>query len=153
MRSWPHVTIVHCCGTESWIRRRPQALTWLNEETEVRYLSVSESSVYMALYKLLYLLILAWVSENKYSLICSTFTGTLNQLHFILFIHLSSHFIFQFLHVVLWSTLACLLATLSSCVQDDEAHTSSLNRLAPSFRVFNLLTSGISINIIVFMLC
>ena len=45
------------------------------------------------------------VSENKYSLICSTFTGTLNQLHFILFIHLSSHFIFQFLHVVLWSTL------------------------------------------------
>ena len=50
------------------------------------------------------------VSENKYSLICSTFTGTLNQLHFILFIHLSSHFIFQFLHVVFWSTLACLLA-------------------------------------------
>ena len=49
------------------------------------------------------------MSENKYSLICSTFTGTLNQLHFILFIHLSSHFIFQFLHVVLWSTLACLL--------------------------------------------
>ena len=36
-----------------------------------------------------------WVcrgSEIKYSLICSTFTGTLNQLHFILFIHLSSHF-------------------------------------------------------------
>ena len=50
------------------------------------------------------------VSENEYSLICSTFTGTLNQLHFILFIHLSSHFIFQFLHVVLWSTLASLLA-------------------------------------------
>ena len=50
------------------------------------------------------------MSENKYSLICSTFIGTLNQLHSILFIHLSSHFIFQFLHVVLWSTLACLLA-------------------------------------------
>ena len=48
------------------------------------------------------------VSENKYSLICSTFTGTLNQLHFILFIHLSSHFIFQFLHVVLME-YACLL--------------------------------------------
>ena len=40
---------------------------------------------------------------------CSTFTGTLNQLHFILFIHLSSHFIFQFLHVVLME-YACLLA-------------------------------------------
>ena len=49
------------------------------------------------------------MSENKYSLICSTFTGTLNQLHFILFIHLSSHFIFQFLHVVLME-YACLLA-------------------------------------------
>ena len=43
--------------------------------------------------------ILPWldlVSENKYSLICFTFTGTLNQLRFILFIHLSSHFIFSF---------------------------------------------------------
>ena len=48
---------------------------------------------------------LCTVSENKYSLICFTFTGTLNQHYFILFIHLSSHFIFQFLHVVL---LACL---------------------------------------------
>ena len=54
------------------------------------------------------------MSENKYSLICSTFTGTLNQLrHFILFVHLSSHFIFQFLHVVLWSTLACLLERIA----------------------------------------
>ena len=52
---------------------------------------------------------LCTVSENKYSLICSTFTGTLNQLHFILFIHLSSQFFFQFLHVVLME-YACLLA-------------------------------------------
>ena len=51
------------------------------------------------------------MSENKYSLICSSFTGTLNQLHFILFIHLSSHFIFQFLHVVS-REYACLLACL-----------------------------------------
>ena len=50
------------------------------------------------------------MSENKYSLICSTFTGTLNKLHFILFIHLSSHFIFQFLHVV-FMEYACLLAS------------------------------------------
>ena len=48
------------------------------------------------------------MSENKYSLICFTFTGTLNQLHFMLFIHLSSHFIFQFLHVVSME-YACLL--------------------------------------------
>ena len=45
---------------------------------------------------------------SVWELICSTFTGTLNQLHFILFIHLSSHFIFQFLHVVLMEC-ACLL--------------------------------------------
>ena len=51
---------------------------------------------------------LCTVSEYKYSLICSTFTGTLSQLYFILFIHLSSHFIFQFLHVVLME-YACLL--------------------------------------------
>ena len=72
---------------------------------------------------------LCTVSENKYSLICSTFTGTLNQLHFILFIHLSSHFIFQFLHVVLWSTLACLLA--DACIESLKSYwwtwgTSSL---------------------------
>ena len=49
---------------------------------------------------------LCTVSENKYSLICSTFTGTLNQLHFILLFIF--HFIFQFLHVVLME-YACLL--------------------------------------------
>ena len=49
-------------------------------------------------------------AENlSYSLICSTFTGTLNKLHFILFIHFSSHFIFHFLHVILME-YACLLA-------------------------------------------
>ena len=77
------------------------------------------------------------MSENKYSLICSTFTGTSNQLHFILFIHLSSHFIFQFLHVVLWSTLACLLACVALKLvyfcQNTHFHVSAAIRDVISF--------------------
>ena len=51
----------------------------------------------------------------KYSLICFTFTGTLNQLHFILFIHHSSNFIFQFLHLVSIE-YACLLGRVMGTV-------------------------------------
>ena len=52
---------------------------------------------------------LCTVSENKYSLLCLTFIGTLKQLHFML---LFIHFIFQFLHVVLNGVrlLACITA-------------------------------------------
>ena len=50
------------------------------------------------------------VSENKYSLICFTFTGTLNQLHFILvfIFHIISFFSFSHL-IFKWSTLTYLL--------------------------------------------
>ena len=58
------------------------------------------------------------VSENKFSLICLTFTGTLNQLHFtLLFMFTSfrtiSYFSF-FISLFLWSMLACLLVGVIS---------------------------------------
>ena len=43
------------------------------------------------------------VSDNKFSLICLTFTGTLNQLHVtVIHVHLISyHFVFQFF--IVWA--------------------------------------------------
>ena len=59
------------------------------------------------------------VSENKFSLICLTFTGTLNQLHFtLLFIFTSYRTISYFSSssdCFLWSMHACLLAV---CLPD-----------------------------------
>ena len=88
------------------------------------------------------------MSENKYSLICSTFTGTLNQLHFILFFHLSSHFIFQFLHVVLWSTLACLLDpyVINGSQLTNSSSVTDLGLLVDSHLTFNHHISNILTN-------
>ena len=63
----------------------------------------------------IFMLFVLPVSENKLTLTCSTFTGTINLLHFttlFMFISSSCHFvIFGFSpHLFLWSMLACLLA-------------------------------------------
>ena len=58
------------------------------------------------------------VSENKLSLICLTFTGTLNQFHFtLLFMFTSFRTISYFSsssRCFLWSILACLTAVMQS---------------------------------------
>ena len=90
------------------------------------------------------------MSENKYSLISSTFTGTLNQLHFILFIHLSSHLIFQFLHVVLWSTLACLLGGITIHVTLHLYRSKSVKLF--SFYISPKFLLGVGVDLLVLIL-
>ena len=57
------------------------------------------------------------VSENKFSLICLTFTGTLNQLHFtLLFMFISFRTIsyFNVFHLIVFMEHACLLVGVIS---------------------------------------
>ena len=85
------------------------------------------------------------VSENKFSLICLTFTGTLNQLHFtLLFMFTSfrtiSYFSF-FISLFLWSMHACLRGF--GLAGTRKSYVSIVVRVSISF-AFNILSVEIA---------